>query len=122
MSMRMLSVSQREQYKNKREELLKIIEHFEYKDIRVLSYFESKSYIVERNQRGYIVYGKDIVFNLTKRGRDKVTLGRTCTMRVSVSKDDVETLYSIENMPYRFENFDGKAVTVRNYDWSKYLD
>lgn len=120
--MRMLSVSQREQYKNKREELIKIIEHFEYKDIRVLSYFESKGYIVERNQRGYIVYGKDIVFNLTKRGRDKVTLGRTCTMRVSVSKDDVETLYSIENMPYRFENFDGKAVIVRNYDWSKYLD
>lgn len=122
--MRMLSENQREQFKIKRKQMESILKSLQYDYEKVTNYFEKNGYKVFYKwlPNSYKIYiTKDgLSFYLSRTARkNKVSLGRTATMRVTFKTTDIELIQSLEKMPYRFSDLKGNTVVVLNYDWSK---
>lgn len=121
MSTRILSKRHREEAGKLREYYLSIIDRNDVNN--TILKLKNQGYSVnitdkkDKNNMKFDVKNNRCEFGLNIRN-GKIYLGRTVTFKLDILQSDIETIQSLNNLPYRFINVNGN-VYIKNYDWTK---
>ena len=121
--MRMLSDAHRKDVKDMKKKCYKLVSGCSTINdlaLKVRNYGMEVKFLYKKNlNEHFVVSGKDLKFNVVYHDRRLLKLGRHVSMALEMRESDIETLYSLKHIPYRFHYLGENKVMILNYDWSK---